>query len=312
MLESAKLRFVLLVIAGTQLGFAGPLMAAGGGGGGGGEIPSQSDPQYDPVAEFSAGTVAMQARNFAEAKRRFDHVLTVNPRDAQTNYLAGMARVGLSDAKGAVRYFEKAVKADGAMISAHKQLGLAYAAIGKPDKAQAELDALKAKTALCAATCPDSASLQDAITALTSALAGTPQASVNVSASLVFFSASEGDHAYLEAVGLINQHRYESAIISLNRAQRSFGAHPDILTYLGFANRKLKNYDLAETYYRQALAIAPHHRGATEYYGELMVERGDLAGARRKLAALDAICSFGCYEAEELRHWIASGHGSQS
>ena len=31
-----------------------------------------------------------------------------------------------------------------------------------------------------------------------------------------------------------------------------------------------------------------------------------------KLAALDAMCSFGCYEAEELRHWIASGHGSQS
>lgn len=311
MLESAKLRFVALVVAGTLFGVAGPLVAAGGGGGGGGETPSQSAPQYDPVAEFSAGTAAMQASNFAEAKRRFGHVLTVNPRDAQTNYLAGMARVGLNDAKGAVRFFEKAVKADGAMILAHKQLGLAYAASGKPDKAQAELDAIKAKAAQCTATCPDAAGLQDAITAITSAIAGTPQASIDPAASLVFFSATEGDHAYLEAVGLINQHRYEDAIVSLNRAQRSFGAHPDILTYLGFANRKLRNYDLAETYYRQALAIAPHHRGATEYYGELMVERGDLAGARRKLTELDAMCSFGCYEAEELRHWIASGHGSQ-
>jgi tetratricopeptide (TPR) repeat protein len=312
MLESAKRRFVPVVIAGTLFGLTGPLVAAGGGGGGGGEMPSQSAPQYDPVAEFSAGTTAMQVRNFAEAKRRFDHVLTVNPRDAQTNYLAGMARVGLSDAKGSIRYLEKAVKADGAMISAHKQLGMAYAASGKPDKAKAELDTLKSKAALCAAACPDTASLQDAISAITNAIAGAPQASINASANLVFFSATEGDHAYLEAVGLINQHRYDDAIISLNRAQRSFGAHPDILTYLGFANRKLKNYDLAEAYYRQALAIAPHHRGATEYYGELMVERGDLAGARRKLAALNAICSFGCYEAEELRHWIASGHGSQS
>ena len=40
------------------------------------------------------------------------------------------------------------------------------------------------------------------------------------------------------------------------------------------------------------------------------VERGDLAGARAKLAQLDRICSFGCYEAEELRRWIESGRGS--
>ena len=312
MRESAKLRFVPMVVAASLLGLAAPLLAAGGGGDGGGSMPSASAPQYDPVVEFNAGTAAMQAQNYAEAKRRFDHVLTVNPRDANANYLAGMARIGLNDAKGAVRYFEKAVKADGTMIAAHKQLGLAYAASAKPDKAQIELDVLKAKAAQCGTTCPDAAALQDAITAITNAMAGTPQASIDSAASLVFASAAEGDSAYLEAVGLINQHRYADAIASLNRAQRSFGAHPDILTYLGFANRKLNNYDLAETYYRQALAIAPLHRGATEYYGELMVERGDLAGARRKLAALDAMCSFGCYEAEELRHWIASGHGSQS
>jgi len=312
MRESALLRFVPMVMTSALLGLAAPLAAAGGGGDGGGSMPSESAPQYDPVAEFNAGTAAMQAQNYAEAKRRFDHVLTVNPRDANTNYLAGMARIGLNDAKGAVRFFEKAVKTDGALLPAHKQLGLAYAASGKADKAQIELDALKAKAAQCGSTCPDAAALQDAITAITAAMAGTPQAMVDPAASLVFASAAEGDHAYLDAVGLINQHRYQDAIASLNRAQRSFGAHPDILTYLGFANRKLKNYELAETYYRQALAIAPQHRGATEYYGELMVERGDLAGARRKLAALDAMCSFGCYEAEELRHWIASGHGSQS
>jgi hypothetical protein len=55
------------------------------------------------------------------------------------------------------------------------------------------------------------------------------------------------------------------------------------------------------------LAIAPRHRGALEYYGELKVERGDLAGARRMLARLDRACSFGCAEAEELRRWIDAG-----
>ncbi len=65
--------------------------------------------------------------------------------------------------------------------------------------------------------------------------------------------------------------------------------------------------DRAEGYYRQALAVAPTHRGATEYFGELMVERGDLVGARRMLAALDRQCAFGCAEAETLRLWITKG-----
>ena len=89
-------------------------------------------------------------------------------------------------------------------------------------------------------------------------------------------------------------------------ARAAFGAHPDILTYLGFANRKLGHYDLAESYYRQALAAEPKHKQATEYYGELLVERGNIAGAKLLLAKLDSMCTFGCFEADELRSWIAA------
>ena len=108
-------------------------------------------------------------------------------------------------------------------------------------------------------------------------------------------------------MSLINEHRYADAIISLQTAGMSFGAHPDILTYLGFANRKLGKYDVAEGYYKAALAIYPNHRGALEYYGELKVERGDLAGAKANLAKLDRVCTFGCSQADELRLWISLG-----
>jgi tetratricopeptide (TPR) repeat protein len=286
--------------------------AAGSGGGGMSESPSASAPSYDPAAEYRAGVEALQQSNFKDAKRSFDRVLAVTPTDANANYMAGLARSGLKDDKGAVRFYGKAIKADDTLIAAHKQYGLALAATGQRDKAQGELDALKARAATCAGSCPQAADLDDAVKAISAALAGAPQASSFNEPGLMFASGVAGDQAYLEAVGLINEHRYEDAIASLHRAEHAFGPHPDILTYLGFANRKLKRYDIAEAYYLQALAIAPHHRGATEYYGELMVERGDLAGARQKLAELDGICTFGCYEAEELRRWIASGHGSQS
>jgi AcrR family transcriptional regulator len=117
-------------------------------------------------------------------------------------------------------------------------------------------------------------------------------------------SKSELYRAAHEQVHHVVYGRYDDAIARLQDASLTFGPHPDILTYLGFANRKLGRFGIAESYYRQALASAPRHVGATEYFGELMVERGDLAGARRMLAKLEDYCDFGCAEVDELRRWI--------
>jgi tetratricopeptide (TPR) repeat protein len=234
-----------------------PALAAGSGSS---STPSMSAPSYNPTADYQDGVTALQESRYEDAKRKFDKVLGAVPNDANANYLAGMARAGLKDSKGAARFFGKAIKYDGNLIPAHKQYGIALAASGQRDKAQAELDAVKAKADACAGTCAQAADLKDAVDGITAALAGTPQASLAMPDSLLFAGSGAGDQAYLDAVGLINEHRYEDAIASLQRAERVFGPHPDILTYLGFANRKLKRYDAAEAYYRQALSVAPNHR----------------------------------------------------
>ena len=168
---------------------------------------------------------------------------------------------------------------------------------------------LTARDAACAGTCPQAADLKAAVAAVTAAI-GAPTAAVDARPSLLFADTKGGDSAYLTAVALINERRFDAAILSLKQAEAAFGAHPDVLTYLGFANRKLGRFDVAEGYYRAALALAPKHRGATEYYGELKVERGDLAGARAMLAKLDQMCGFGCAEADELRRWVDQASSS--
>jgi tetratricopeptide (TPR) repeat protein len=301
-------RYSLILIA--SLGFAAPLFAAGGGGGGGGSTaPSASAPQYDPAAEYQKGIVALQAKDFKIARTAFDRVLSIAPKDPNSNYLAGMARAGLNDLKGAKRNFERAAKLAPDMIRAWRELGVTYARLGEKPKGEGVVAGLKAKAATCAATCPQAKELAEAIKAVETALAGSPSASAG---SLIFSSAAAGDARYLGAVGLINEGRYEAAIAELHAAQAAFGPHPDILTYLGFSNRKMKRFDVAEIYYREALAAAHTHRGATEYYGELMVERGNLAGAKAMLAKLDRECRFGCAEAEELRSWIVAGRSPHS
>ncbi len=299
---------VFILVASAAL--TAPLFAAGGGGGGGGgSMPSESAPQYDPAAEYQKGTAALQANNFKAAKTAFDRVLSVAPKDANSQYFAGMSRAGLNDWKGAAKNFEKATKYAPDLVRAWKQLGLAYTKTGAKSKAEGVLATLKRKAGTCGTACPQSAELADAMKAVEAALAG-PSAAKDT--KLLFASAAAGNTRYLSAVSLINEGRYDDALAELRASQATFGPHPDILTYMGFANRKLHRFDVAESYYRQALAAAPHHRGATEYYGELMVERGNLAGARRMLAALDDQCRFGCTEAEELRAWIAAGHSPHS
>ncbi|NUN67868.1 tetratricopeptide repeat protein (plasmid) [Pseudanabaena biceps] len=294
---------------------AAPANAAGGGGMS--SVPSASAPQYDAATEYRKGVVALQAKDFKAAKTAFDHALSVAPRDANSQYMAGVARTGLGDLKGARKFYAKAAKTDANMIAAWRDLGVTDGQLGDKEKARETLDVIQSRRSTCTETCPQAAALKEADEAVTVALNGVPTASA-VPASgaeagaLLFASSGFGDSEYLAAVALINDRNYEQAIAALQSAQRAFGAHPDILTYLGFANRKLGRFDIAESYYRAALAVAPGHRGATEYFGELMVERRDMASARRMLARLDAQCRFGCTEAEELRAWISVGHSPHS
>ncbi len=315
---------VLLPMAVFVLALAAPAVAAGGGGGGGGgfsQAPSASTPQYDPAVEYRAGVAALEAREFKKAKVSFDRVLAVAAGDANVQYLAGVARTGLGDLKGARKYYAKAAKIDSSMVAAWRDLAVTDAGLGDMAKAGEALAAIRTQRGTCAETCSKASELKAAEAAVTAAISGAaspaatavpssssaPSAMAVPAGGLLLASSGFGDSQYLAAVALINEHRYEAAIAALDSARQVFGPHPDLLTYLGFANRKLGRFEVAETYYRAALAAAPGHRGATEYFGELMVERRDMAGARRMLAKLDGQCRFGCTEAEELRAWIAAG-----
>ena len=275
-----------------------------GGGGGGGGVPSQSAPSYDPAVEYQKGTTAFGAADYRAAAGHFKKVVSVVPKEAGAQYLLGASYMGLGEFKKAAKPLEMAVKYNAQLIEAKRDLAITHAKLGKADKAQPQLDALRAMQTTCATTCADAAKLTDAIAKVEAAIAGGKQASA-ATPDIKLAEAKAADQTYVTAVSLINEKRYEAAIAYLNDARWAAGPHPDILTYLGFANRKLKRFDEAEGYYQAALEIFPEHRGALEYYGELKLERGNVSGAKAHLAKLEAICGFGCNEADELRRWIA-------
>ena len=306
----ASMRYGILGLA-TAAGvaaLAGAALAAGGGMSGGSPMPSVSAPTFDPAAEYQKGLQDLKSGQFREAVDAFDHVLSAAPRNGDVWLLMGLSKEGRGDLKGAEKAYEKSVKYAPDNIAAHQELGMALAKLNQADKAKAELDLLQQKASACGDSCADAAKLKAAVSAVQGAMApGTSPSAELTPPSLLFATPAQGDSAYVQAVSLINEHRYPDALAALAQAQKAFGPHPDVLTYIGYTYRKMGELDRAETYYRQALSIAPGHRGATEYYGELKVERGDMTGARKMLAQLDHQCAFGCAEAETLRLWIQKG-----
>jgi tetratricopeptide (TPR) repeat protein len=286
------------------------LASGGGGGGGGGEmgsfgVPSQSAPAYDPTVEYNHGIDALKAGKFREAQHDFDHSLSVDPKNADTLFMLGVAQAEGGDLRGAVRTFEKSLKIDADQIAARREYAVALAKLGRTADAQAQLAMLKTRTDTCADTCPQAADLKAAMAAVQAAL--SPSGGATRAPASLLVDPKAGDQSYVIAVRLINDHKYHEALAELAKAEAAFGPHPDVLTYIGYSWRKLGQYDKAETYYREALTIDPQHVGATEYYGELMVERGDLAGAKKMLTKLETECRFGCVESEDLRRWIENG-----
>lgn len=109
-----------------------------------------------------------------------------------------------------------------------------------------------------------------------------------------------------EAKKELKSANYESAIKVLQTANDSASA--DWNNLIGYAMRLKNPPDLmaSETFYKAALKIDPAHKGALEYYGELLLMKNDLGGAEQMLARLDKICFFSCEEFRDLKQAIAT------
>ena len=94
------------------------------------------------------------------------------------------------------------------------------------------------------------------------------------------------------------QKHYKKAIGYLLKHNKKFPADPNTLNYLGFAHRKIGDYENAEIYYSMGLELDPKHVGINEYMGELFVVTNRIDKARERLAVLKD-CN--CKEYKELK-----------
>ena len=95
--------------------------------------------------------------------------------------------------------------------------------------------------------------------------------------------------------------QYEKALKYLIKSNKEKPNQPNTLNYLGFASRKLGNFEVAEKYYLEGLKIKPNHKGINEYLGELYIKTNRVELAKQRLEVLKD-CA--CEEYSELKELI--------
>jgi tetratricopeptide (TPR) repeat protein len=105
---------------------------------------------------------------------------------------------------------------------------------------------------------------------------------------------------YRAARALVLDGKYEEGIAAFKALDRDDSA--EVANYIGYANRKLGNYDLAKVWYEKALAIDPTHVRTWQYYGMWHVEQGNMLKAADFLERIRLICGgTGCQEFQDLK-----------
>jgi tetratricopeptide (TPR) repeat protein len=113
-------------------------------------------------------------------------------------------------------------------------------------------------------------------------------------------SEQEFIDGYRAAGALVLDGKYAEAIAAFTALGHDESA--EVANYIGYANRKLGNYELAKVWYEKALAIDPNHVRTWQYYGMWHVEQGNMLKAQDFLERIRSICgSTSCQEYADLK-----------
>ncbi len=105
---------------------------------------------------------------------------------------------------------------------------------------------------------------------------------------------------YRAARELILAGQYKAGIAAMHALGRD--EHPDVANYIGYANRKMGEYDQSKIWYEAALKADPNHTRTWSYFGMWQMEQGNRLKAEDFLAKVNTLCgNTTCKEFVELK-----------
>jgi cytochrome c-type biogenesis protein CcmH/NrfG len=99
-----------------------------------------------------------------------------------------------------------------------------------------------------------------------------------------------GDEAYAKGLEAFDSERWQDVIDLMSDVVREKPWHDNAFSLLGFAHRKLGDFDRSLAFYDKALTLNPHNREALEYLGEAYLDMGQPERTEEILATLVVEC----------------------
>ena len=96
--------------------------------------------------------------------------------------------------------------------------------------------------------------------------------------------------------------RYQEALDALGAVRNKDSM---TLTMIGYATRKMGDYDQGVAFYQQALALDANNVNTREYLGEAYAEKGHIDLAKAELVKVEALCGQSCEQYRDLSAAIA-------
>jgi tetratricopeptide (TPR) repeat protein len=108
------------------------------------------------------------------------------------------------------------------------------------------------------------------------------------------------ESGYRAARQMILAGNYKAGIAAMHALGHD--AHPDVANYIGYANRKMGNYEQSKIWYEAALKADPNHTRTWSYYGMWQMEQGNRLKAEDFLQKVNALCgNTDCQEYVQLK-----------
>ncbi len=103
-------------------------------------------------------------------------------------------------------------------------------------------------------------------------------------------SASIDDDAYSLGLEAFDAEQWQEVIDHMSDVVKAKPWHDNAYSLLGFAHRKLGDFDRSLAFYDKALTLNPHNREALEYLGEAYLDMGQPERTEEVLATLAIEC----------------------
>ena len=121
------------------------------------------------------------------------------------------------------------------------------------------------------------------------------------------------DSGLSKAEFLLTRGKYSETLQETEGVLKRHPNNADAYTYRAIALRQLGENDKAAEQIKKALIINPHHLGANQVMGEILVEKGEIARALEQLAVIHMICgTVECAEETALENLIDNAKKEKS